>query len=53
MVVMVIKQGRYIDTRDGRKYTLVKWNSVFLVFQGGLQVSMEEFNEFFELSPAQ
>ena len=43
----VIRSGRYIDTRDGKAYTLVRFNSEFLYFQGGLGVSTKEFNEYF------
>ena len=52
MSTMVIKQGRYVDSRNGKHYTLVKWNNIFIVFQGDFRVSTEEFNTYFSLVAA-
>ena len=44
---VIIRSGRYTDTRSGKRYILVRYNSSFLVFQGDITVSTEDFNEFF------
>ena len=44
---VIIRSGRYTDTRDGKKYILVRYNSEFLIFQGDVTVSTKDFNDFF------
>lgn len=50
METPIIRAGRYVDTRSSKQYTLVRFNSEFLVFQGDLQISVEEFNEYFVMA---
>ncbi len=47
MAIPVIRNGRYIDKRNGEEHTLLKFNSKTLVFQGGFEINIEVFDKFF------
>jgi len=48
----LIKNCRYIDTREGTERTLVRFNDKALVFNGGYTIGIEEFTEFFVVKDA-
>ena len=48
----IVKSGRYIDVRNGVAYTLARFNSTTLVFQGGYEVSSKDFEEYFVVATA-